>query len=317
MFSFDRRTIVTFASICAMLASVAVPTRTRAASATPSPLPTPAPVTALPAGKPAEGPTNTPPSVAPAPDAPSDPCGGPGLLLATLNRPTIGYSACALPKGAIVLENGYQIQTQSGPSAAVLATFPQGFQRVGLANHLELDLIGPAFNRSRVGGTIATGYSDLGLGFKYELPQKGRFTYALDGLFQAATGTGGFGAGGPTTVANIDLAYAASPVIGIGTTLATGVTSGVTNTATSSRYAYLLPSVIVTAQLPHFYQLYAELAGQTKLAPDQGGHVFSDFGLQKLLGPNLEVDGEYGISFTPVAGSKFRYLGFGLGVRVK
>lgn len=257
----------------------------------------------------------------------SDPCGGPGRLLATLDRPTVGYSACAVPKGAIVLEDGYQNQSQSGASAAVTATYPQGFQRVGVAERLELDLIGPAYNRQRVGTTLSTGYNDLGLGFKYELPQAGRFTYAIDGLFQAVTGTGGFSAGGPTSAFNIDIAYAASPAIGFGATLAGYATSGRTAIGTTpqgattggltARYGYVLPSFAITAQIPNYYQFYAEIGGQTKIAPDQGGRIFTDFGLQKLLGPSLEVDGEYGISFTPVSGSRFHYVGVGVGLRVR
>ncbi|GAC1545527.1 MAG: hypothetical protein NVS3B16_15050 [Vulcanimicrobiaceae bacterium] len=271
-------------------------------------------------------------AASPAPDAPADPCGGPGRLLATLNRPTVGYSACAVPRGAIVLEEGYQNQFQAGASPSVASAFPQGFERVGVAKNLELDIIGPNFNRSRIGSTIATGFSDVGLGFKYQLPQAGRFTYAVDGLFSAATGTGGFGAGGPTSIVNLDIVYAASPAIGIGTTLAGAVTAGMTAPAAASpgtaplgaptagtlaRYGYFLPSLVVTAQIPHYYQFYAELVAQTKLAPDQGGRTFADFGVQKLLGPNLEVDGEYAISFTPVAGSRFQYVGIGLGIRVK
>lgn len=278
-------------------------------------------------------PTPTPSATASrAAEASNDPCAGPARLLATLDRPTVGYSTCAVPKGAIVLEEGYQNQSQGGASASVAASYPQGFERVGVADRLELDLIGPNFNRSRSGSALATGYNDLGLGFKYELPQAGRFTYAVDGLFLAATGTGGFGAGGPTSTANIDIAYAASSAIGFGTTLAAISTAGTTavaatspgttpagapTAATTSRYGYFLPSFVVTAQIPNYYQFYAELVAQTKLAPDRGGRTFTDFGVQKLLGPNLEVDAEYGISFTPVAGSRFHYVGIGAGIRVK
>ena len=247
----------------------------------------------------------------------SDPCAGAGRLLATLNRPTFGYSACAVPKGSIVLEEGYQNQAQSGPAAAVTASFPQGFERVGIADRLELDVIGPAYNRGRSGGALASGYSDLGLGFKYELPQRGRLTYAVDGLFQAATGTGGFGLGGPTTAANLDIAYAASPAVGFGTTIAAYASSGAARSGAISRYGYLLPSLVVTVQIPNATQFYAEVAGRTKIAPDRGGQIFTDFGVQKLLGPYLEIDAEYGIDFTPVDGSRFHYVGVGFGVRVK
>jgi len=169
-----------------------------------------------------------------APATPSNPCGGEARLLATLNRPTVGYSSCAVPPGSIVLEEGYQNQYQAGMSPSVTSAFPQGFERVGVAKGLELDITGPNVNRSRSGNTLARGYSDLGLGFKFELPQAGRFTYALDGLFSAATGTGGFGAGGPTSVVNVDIAYAASPAIGFGMTLAGASTAGMTSPGTTS-----------------------------------------------------------------------------------
>jgi len=248
-------------------------------------------------------------------------------LLATLNRPTVGYSPCAVPKGAIVLEEGYQNTFAGGPAAQTLSAYPQGFERVGIAQRLELDLIGPSVNRLRGGGSMSSGSSDLGLGFKYELPQKGRFTYALDGLYTAATGTGGFSNGGPTQTLNLDLAYAASPALGFGTTLAAAASSGFFQPGTSAtnatlaplpgRYATFDPSVVVTLQRPNYYQFYAELVGQTKMAPRAGGLVYTDFGLQKLLGPYLELDAEYGVDFTPVKGSRFRYVGFGAGIRLK
>jgi len=270
------------------------------------------------------------PVVSPSPaasDVPSDPCGGVTRLLATLNRPTIGYSACVVPKGSIVLENGYQNQSQGGDSPGVATTIGQGFQRVGIAERVELDLIAPTFNRASSGGTLATGYNDLGLGFKVELPQGGKFTYGVDGLFTAATGTGGFSMGGPSQTFNFNIAYAASPAIGFGSTLA--FTSAAGNFTTKStvlgaaptsrieRYGFAMPSLVVTAQIPNAYQFYVELVGQTKLGPAQGGRIFADFGVQKLFGQNLELDTEYGNSFTPIGGSRFHYIGVGAGVRVK
>jgi hypothetical protein len=270
------------------------------------------------------------PAVSPSPPAsvaPSDPCGGATRLFATLNRPTVGYSACVVPKGSIVLENGYQNQSQGGDSAGVATTIGQGFQRVGITDRVELDLIAPTFNRASSGGTLATGYSDLGLGFKAELPQGGRFTYGIDGLLTAATGTGGFSMGGPSQTINFNIAYAASPAIGFGTTLAFTSAAGnlttkstVLGAATTSRierYGFAMPSLVVTAQIPNAYQFYIELVGQTKLGPAQGGRIVTDFGVQKLLGQYLELDTEYGNSFTAVGGSRIHYIGFGAGVRVK
>ncbi|MEO9262555.1 MAG: hypothetical protein ABI282_00530, partial [Candidatus Baltobacteraceae bacterium] len=169
----------------------------------------------------------------------------------------------------------------------------------------------------RTANGLQTGSSDLGLGFKYELPQRGRFTYGVDGLFTAATGTGGYSSGAPTQTLDVDISYAASPAVGLGTTLTGADLSGYGAAGNRARYSAFIPSFVLTAQIPHAYQFYAELVGQSKLAPDQGGHVFTDFGLQKLLGPYLELDVEYGVSFTPVGGTKFNYLGIGTGIRLK
>ncbi len=296
---------LTFALATAFAASHA----DRVAAAQPSP-------TAV--GAPTPAPSTTPvPIASPAADA-KDPCGGSTRLLATLNRPTVGYSACAVPRGAVVLEEGYQNQSQGGTSASVTTTYPQGFERVGIADRFELDLIGPNLNRVRDrSGAVTSGFSDLGLGFKYELPPGGRFTYGVDGLFTAATGSGGFGAGGPTQTLDVDVAYAASPAIGFGTTLAGASSAGFDASGRGARFGYFLPSFVVTAQIPNAYQFYAELVGQTKLAPGGGGHVFSDAGVQKLLGPDLEVDVEYGSSYTPIGGSRFQYIGTGFGLRVR
>ncbi len=254
-------------------------------------------------------------------DPPSDSCGGDARLLATLNRPTVGYSPCAIPSGSLVLEEGYQNQTQGGANASAAVSAPVGFERIGLADRFELDVIGPNENRLRAGSTLATGASDLGLGFKAQLPQRGRFTYGIDGLVTAATGTGGFSAGGPTETVNFDAAYAASPAIGFGATLATSSSAGFRTlpdgTNHGERFGYLLPSVVVTAQIPNFYQFYLEIVEQTKLGPDQGGRAFTDFGVQKLVGRNVEFDVEYAQAFTPVGGARFHYFGFGTGLRLR
>lgn len=239
------------------------------------------------------------------------------MLLAALNRPTVGYSACAVPPGSIVLEEGYQNESQGGTSPSVGVTYPQGFERFGIGTGLEVDLIGPSDNRLRAGHTLATGYSDFGAGFKYELPQHGRFTFALDGLFTAATGNAGFTAGGPTQTVDVDVSYAASPALSFGTTLAGASSAGFTTAGTAARFGYLLPSVVVTEQIPKYFQFYAELVGQSTLAPGRGGHVFTDFGVQKLAGSYVELDLEYAQSFTPVGGARFHYFGIGSGIRVK
>jgi len=286
------------------------------------------------------------PSVAPSPsastqpEAANDPCGGSTRLLASLDRPTIGFSTCVAPVGSAILEEGYQLNTQGGPAESVSATYPQGFQRFGIVPRLEIDLIGPSFNHVRSDAVIFSGFSDLGLGFKYEIQQKTKLQWAIDGLVTAATGASAFTAGGPTEQLNLDIAYPLSANVGIGTTIGFASTSGTpANTgaskkpgtpstpgsetisasaaATYSRYGAVIPSIVVTDQITHVTQFYAEYVNPTKIAPDLGGRSYTDFGVQQLFSQYVELDAEYGIDFTPIAGSRFRYIGLGLGLYIK
>jgi len=276
----------------------------------------------------AEAPAATPapsPSLAPSPAASAapDPCGGNGRLLATLNRPTVGYSACAVAPGTLVLEEGYQnTQQGSGAAASTLIQYPQSFIRYGVKQGFEIDLIGPYFNRlaapDGAGGLARiSGYSDGGLGFKYEFTPHGRFTIGIDGLYMGANGSPGFTSGGPTQTLNLDVAYSITPTFGVGTTLAYSSTSGFDAAGKKSRFNVFLPSFVLTTQLANSYQLYSEYVYASKLARDMGGRGFFDFGVQKLLGKRFELDIEQGISTTPDPNLKFNYIGVGFGWQIR
>ncbi len=253
----------------------------------------------------------------------NDPCGGSTRLLASLDRPTIGFSTCVAPVGSAILEEGYQLNTQGGPAESVSATYPQGFQRFGLVPRLEIDLVGPTFNRLRSDSGLSSGFSDLGIGFKYAFQQKTKVQWAIDGLLTAATGASGFTAGGPTEQLNLDIAYPLSANVGIGTTIGFASTSGAPvnsttgTTAAYSRYGAVIPSIVITDQITHATQFYAEYVNPTKIAPDLGGRAYTDFGVQQLFNQYVEIDAEYGIDFTPIQGSRYRYIGVGLGLYVK
>ncbi|MFN2527446.1 MAG: hypothetical protein ABR584_01855 [Candidatus Baltobacteraceae bacterium] len=263
------------------------------------------------------------PAPSPAASAAPDPCGGDARLLATLNRPTVGYSACAVAPGTLVVEEGYQnTQQGSGTTASTLIQYPQSFIRYGLKQGFEIDLIGPSFNKlaapEGAGGLArSSGYSDGGLGIKYEFTPHGRYTVGIDGLYTGANGSPGFTGGGPTQTLNLDVAYSITPTFGIGTTLAYSSTSGFDAAGKKARFSIFLPSFVLTTQLANNYQLYSEYVYASKLAPDVGGRSFFDFGVQKLLGKRFELDIEQGISSTPDSNLKFNYIGVGFGWQIR
>jgi len=244
-------------------------------------------------------------------------------LLATLNRPTIGYSACAVASGTTVTEIGYQNQvTGTGASAQILTQYPQTFIRFGLRPRFEFDIIGPNEARQRMlqpNGLVAVsnGAYDSGIGAKYELPPSARYTIGFDGLYTTPNGSLALTAGNATLTGNLDVAYALDASTGIGTTLAFASTGGYAADGSHARYGTFMPSLVVTKQLPGAYQLYAEYVHLSKTEPDRGQRNFVDYGVQKLLGTRTEIDVELGDSITPNPAQRFHYVGFGIGFQLR
>ncbi len=259
----------------------------------------------------------------PAPRAtPSDACGGPGRLLATANRPTVGYSACAVAPHTAVFELGYQNQVNGTPSnGSVQSQVPQNFLRVGVAPRFEIDVIGPNYVGTRQyapgeTGSVTNGVTDSGLGAKYEFAPAGRWLFAIDALDVPPNGSRFLSAGNATLTGNLDVSYALSPAAGIGTTIAVSSTGGFTPDGVHARYGVTTPSVVLTTQIPHYYQFYAEYVYVSKLAPNLGGRAFLDGGVQKLLGTRTEIDVEYGHSLIGDPALAFRYVGAGVVVQL-
>ena len=262
-------------------------------------------------------------SPAPAATPSADPCGGPQRLLATADRPTVGYSTCAVATGTAVFELGYQNQVNGTPAAgSVQSQLPQNFLRLGLAPLFELDVVGPNQLRVRsyapgLPGSTASGAADSGLGFKLELPPSARWGVAFDGLYLPPDGGTAFTSGSSTYTLNLDAGYSLTPTTSLGTTVALSAAGGFASDGTHARYGLLEPSFVATQRLPNAVQLYGEYVFVSKLAPDLGGRAFADFGVQKLLGQRTEVDVEYGHAFTAVPALRFDYLGAGLVIQLR
>lgn len=262
------------------------------------------------------------PSPSPA-AASSDPCGGPTRLLATANRPTVGYSACAVEAGTAVFELGYQNQVTGTASAgSIQSQVPQSFLRFGIVPRFELDVVGPNYERTRTYSdgqmdALSTGVTDSGLGLKYELPPAGRWTVAFDGLYLPPNGSTFLTAGNTTLTGNLDASYALSPATSVGTTIAISSTGGYSAQRSHGRYGVTSPSFVIATQARNAYQFYAEYVFVSRLAPDVGGRAFTDFGVQKLLGTRTEVDLEYGHAITGIAALRFDYIGAGVVIQLR
>ncbi|MGC2634632.1 MAG: hypothetical protein WA215_10520 [Candidatus Cybelea sp.] len=242
--------------------------------------------------------------------------------MSTANRPTIGYSACAVKEHTAVFELGYQNQvTGTAASGSILSQVPQNFLRLGIIPRFEIDVIGPNYEATReyANGhpdTVINGVADSGLGFKWELPPTGKWTVAFDGLYTGPNGSTFLTAGNATLTGNFDASYSLSPATSIATTVAVSSTGGYAGNV-HGQYGTTTPSVVMTTQIPHYYQFYTEYAFVSKIALNRGGRAFTDVGIQKLLGTRTEVDIEYGHAFTGNPALRFDYVGAGIVVQLR
>lgn len=232
------------------------------------------------------------PSPQPSAAPPPDPCGGAHTnLLAALNRPSIGYSPCAVKRGDTLLEAGYA--NAAGPAGST-PNYPQGFLRAGTAPGLELDL-------------LANGRFDSGIGAKFEFWHDGSRALALDALYLAPTGSAQYTAGAPVETLNLDYAMPVSSKFGLAATL--GMQSGYAG----GRFFSLLPSAVLSDQWNPRAQAFVEAFAQTRTHPGGGALFGVDGALQYLLTPRLEADVEAGE--TSVDGNRSHFAGAGIGVR--
>ena len=198
---------------------------------------------------------------------------------------------------------------------------PQAFIRLGVLPRFEIDINGPNYEATRTFGmrrpdVVTWGVADYGVGFKYELPPSRRWTVAFDGLYTGPNGSAFLTAGGATLTGNFDASFSLSPATSIGTTIAFSSTSGYAGNL-HGQYGTTTPSIVITTQIPHYYQFYAEYVLESKVSLDRGDRAYTDFGVQKLLGPSTEVDVEYGHAFTGIPSLQFDYIGAGLVVQLR
>lgn len=251
------------------------------------------------------------PSPSPSPGPPPDVCGGAQTsLLAALDRPSVGFSPCAVKPRERVFEIGYA-QASGGDRRS--ATFPQGFLRFGAGPNLELDVIGPAYALQATSRGRTGGFQDSGLGAKYELWHHGGAAMGLDFLYTMPTGAAAFTAGAPEQTVNLDYSAPVSSIFSVSSTLGIQKSYAVSASGASGHFISELPSVLITDAWNTRAQAFVEAFGQTRTRPDGVSMFGVDANVQYLLAPPIEVD--VGVGRTVTAGAPSHFAGFGFGLR--
>lgn len=237
----------------------------------------------------------------------ADPCAGPSGLLAGLDRPTVGDSACVAKPGHAIVELGYadghggQGLTENGPQAEL---------RFGLPHRNEFVLLPPNATYANNGHIGTTSYSATTMGLKHEWGYTSRWIYASEVLFTtpstepAAAGSSGWG-----EAVNGIIGYSVTPRIAI--SLMLGATA--LYDQNNRRYTSINPDFVATWLLTPRWQLYGEIYGQSHTSYGVGSGWDSDGGVQYLVTRHVEVDAEVGQRLTGALGGYRNYWGLGAG----
>jgi hypothetical protein len=259
-------------------------------------------------GQPAS-PTPSPAPSASAAAGPSDPCGS---IISIVTRPTVTTSVCTVRTGHVLIENGYTNTTTTGPGGGVTASYPQSLIRIGTSDpHLEFSVTSPSFNRSSIGGAIATGYSDINVGAKYEIGYNRTASWGANAFVTIPTGARAFTAGAAEYTGNFNWSDAMGPVFSLSGTVGFNALNGY-NAGNVQPYFAFIPSVVLAAGLPGPSSAYAEYAYFSQAVAGPGSKSLIDFGYIRDFGRDLQFDVEYGFSPTPINGQKSSYTGAGL-----
>ncbi|MBV8332341.1 MAG: hypothetical protein JO192_06350 [Candidatus Eremiobacteraeota bacterium] len=253
------------------------------------------------------------PAASPTPSGPSDPCGS---IMSIVNRPTISTGVCTVQTGHFVVENGYSNTVTTGPGGGntVLAGQNDVGIRFGTFDpHLDLEFTPPNYARSSLGGTMATGSTDMTFGAKYELGYTDKASWGVAGFATVPSGTSAFTGGNAQFTGDFNWGYTLNSTFGVNGTLAAGALSGINTAGQPQSYFAFIPSIELTATLPGApNELFGEYAYYSAAGPNLGSKNFFDFGYLRDIGPHVQLDVEYGFSPTALGGQQYHYVGAGV-----
>jgi hypothetical protein len=236
--------------------------------------------------------------------------------MSIVNRPTITTGVCTVRTGHFVVENGYSNTTTTGPGGG--NTVMAGQNDVGIRfgtfdPHFDIEFTPPNYVRSSVGGTVATGSSDMIVGAKYELGYTDKALWGVAGFATVPSGTHAFTAGNAEFTGDFNFGYTLNSALSVATTLSANALSGINSGGLPQSYFAFIPSLELEATLPGSPKaLYGEYAYYSSAGPNLGSKNVFDFGYLQDIGSHVQLDVEYGWSPTVINLQQYHYIGAGI-----
>jgi hypothetical protein len=233
-------------------------------------------------------------------DINNDSCMGPLALLAIVDRPTVGDSACTVGNKNGVLELGIQFQ-KIYPVSGFQYNLPQSELRLGLPQHTEFVVLLPNYIHQSI--IPHTGITSTIIGIKHRVSSTEKLQTAVESLITLPTGNNNFGSQGLGLALNGITSYNITSNLNF--TFMFGVsTQAQSKNAGGAHSTSLNPDAVITWSVN----------GQSKTAPGVGSGFNSDTGIIYLLLPNMTVDAEFGQRISGVLGGLNHYIGAGLAI---
>lgn len=236
--------------------------------------------------------------------------------MSIVNRPTITTGVCTVQTGHFVVENGYSNTTTTGLAGGNTVTAGQNDVgiRVGTFDpHFDIEFTPPNYERSSLGGVVATGSTDMTLGAKYELGYTDKALWGIAGFATVPSGTPAFSARNAQFTGDFNAGYTLSPSFSMAATLSANALSGVNSGGQAQSYFAFIPSVELAATLPgQPNELFGEYAYFSAAGPNLGSKSVIDFGYIRDVGQHVQLDMEYGGSPTVINAQQYHYIGAGI-----
>ncbi len=244
-------------------------------------------------------------------DTIDNPCGGPTALLAIVDRPSVGDSACVVPYGNLLTEFGYQYQEllENGQQE----NFPQATIRLGLPANNELVFLPPNYMHQSM--PSQNGYSASVLGIKHEIGYTQHWVGTIEALFTLPSGSDAFGSAGLGEAFNGIINYSFNSNFDV-TFMFGGSSQTVSSSDDGQRYTTYNPDLVFSWSPKPRMNFYGEVYGQSKVAPGQGSGFNFDGGIIYLLYKNITVDVEVGQNLSGTLGGFNHYVGTGIAIQL-
>lgn len=242
--------------------------------------------------------------------AEKDPCAGPNALLNLSNRPTVADSPCVVPFKNALLELGYQYQKLS-QNAGDENNFPEAEFRIGIPANNEISVEFP--NYIYHSKAPHSGFTSATFKFKHEIGYNDHWIGAAEALFTPPIGSNAFGNEALGAALNGIVNYTFNSQFSISLMLGVS-TQTQSQREGGERFTSINPDFVFIYAPYQKINFYAEVYGQSKVAPREGSGFNADAGIVYLLVPRWSVDLEFGQRISGHLGGFDHYVGMGTSV---